>query len=173
MVLSENLHPIAIKQSQSVTALFVDSSPCIPRCPSESSWSSDIDPFPINVVAIGMFVSVANFTNSSDAFDSITPPPAIMTGFLLSTIVSIARFICLVLPVVVGLYPGRSNTFFISSCDTSSSSTSLGKSTTTTPGLPVDAISYAASITFGRSHDFLGWKFSLVIGIVNPIVSTS
>ena len=105
-LLSENLHPIAIKQSHSVRAMFVDSIPCIPIIPSESSWSSDIDPFPISVVAIGMFVSVANFTNSTDAFDSITPPPASIIGFCDVFIISIAFFICFIFPFFVGLYPG-------------------------------------------------------------------
>ena len=147
---------MAIKQSHPSTAKFVDSSPCIPKSPNESSWSSGIEPLPIRLVATGIFAFVANSTNSSEAFASITPPPASMIGFLESCMACMAFFICLGFPPMFGLYPFSSSLSSISTSVTSFSKTSFGRSTTTTPGLPVDAMWYAASIVFGTSLDFLG-----------------
>ena len=139
-LLSENLHPMAIMQSHSVSALFVVCIPCIPIIPRDKSSCSDIDPFPINVVAIGMLVSFANSYNSLEQLLSIAPPPANMIAFLDWFMTSIAFLICLTFPFFVGLYPGISVFMTNELMSISSSSTFRGRSITTGPGLPVDAI---------------------------------
>ncbi len=48
--------------------------------PIESGWFSGIEPLPIKVVATGAINVSAKATSSEQAFEAITPPPAIITG---------------------------------------------------------------------------------------------
>jgi hypothetical protein len=101
-------------------------------------------------VITGIFEIFTNFFKTSLAPEEMIPPPAKITGFLLSAILFAACLTCFRLPLIVGLYPGR----FISTLKFSSIRsvvTSSGISIRTGPGLPVEATLKASFITFGSS----------------------
>ena len=124
--------------------------PCIPAILNDNSPVSGNEPIPKSEVITGIFPTFTNFLKISLAPEEITPPPAKITGFLLSAIFFAACLTCLRLPLSVGLYPGR----LISTLKFSSIKSvviSTGISIKTGPGLPVDAILKASFITLGKS----------------------
>ena len=52
----------------------------MPMLPSDNGWFSGNAPFPMNVVATGAISKSDIWTNSSDAPEVMTPPPARMIG---------------------------------------------------------------------------------------------
>ena len=80
VVLSDILAPTTRRTSASETMRFASPVPCIPQRPVKRGWSLDMAPFPIRVVVTGATSMSASFTSSAEAFDAMTPPPAMMTG---------------------------------------------------------------------------------------------
>ena len=103
VVLSENLQPIARRQSVLLIFWLATCFPCIPSIPMDKSSFSSTMPLPINVVAIGALINSASFLTSSLAPDNMVPPPAKMNGLSASRSILAAFAICLELPFTVGL----------------------------------------------------------------------
>ena len=82
VVRSENLQPIAIRQSHSSTIKLETLRPCIPNIPRDNGLSSGNEPFPISVVVTGAPIISEKFKSSFEESDNTTPPPAKITGFL-------------------------------------------------------------------------------------------
>ena len=107
VTLSSNLTPTAMIRSASVKARFAYFVPCMPAIPRQRLLVSGKVPLPVSDVITGIFESSANSVSTLLPFEDVTPPPAKITGLLLSSILFTAWMICLGLPLYVGLYPSR------------------------------------------------------------------
>ena len=130
--------PTAIRRSARCRAATADTVPCIPGIPKNCGCVDGNAPKAMRVVTTGIPVSSANSLSSCAALALITPPPTYSTGAFAEAISWAACAICRGCGMMLGLYPGRS----ISGGNlyaTRAFCTSLGISTSTGPGRPVDA----------------------------------
>ena len=106
--------------------------------PSESGWSSGKSPFPWSVVMTGAMSSSASAANGWAASAILTPPPPQSMGLSALTIIAAARSMSWGSTGTLGLY-ALTLTLSGKVISASSCCTSLGRSSSTGPGLPVVA----------------------------------
>ena len=168
--LSENLEPIAINKSQSLTPKLDVLVPCIPSIPVYLSCLPSYAPLPIRVSHTGASTSSTNSFSSASASLITAPPPTKIYGFLDAVIISTA------LSIASSVIPAVILSGALASTGTYSvllAVTSFVISTRTGPGRPVFAILKARLIVSASLSTSLTMKLCFVIGVVIPAISIS
>ena len=131
-----------------------------------------MEPRPVSVVTVGTFPSSESSTITSEAPERMAPPPTYRTGRAAVAMSRAASRTWRALGLTTGWYPGRS----VSGGHTKSASSTCADfvtSTSTGPGLPVEARWNASAMRAGISSALVTRKECLVTGIVMPTMSAS